>query len=160
LIRRFRKLGWAAIAGALVLAAVATSVYATEFAVIVHPSNPAKVMTLAELGKILRGKATTWPNGRMVTIVMRDPNQPAMKFVVEKILGMSLEDGKTLLVAESKKSASSLVFVQTDEEVVKAVENNPTALGIADVYNITSSVKVLRIDDKQPFDPGYALKGH
>jgi hypothetical protein len=28
------------------------------------------------------------------------------------------------------------------------------------VYNITSGVKVIRIDDKQPFDPGYVLKGH
>ena len=150
----------AILAGALVIAALATAVYATEFAVIVHPSNPAKSLSIVDLGKILRGKTTSWPNGRLITVVMRDPNQPVMKFVVEKILGMNLEDGKSLLVAESRKSASPLVFVQTDEDVVKAVENNPTALGIADVYNITSAVKVVRIDDKQPFDPGYALKGH
>jgi hypothetical protein len=29
-----------------------------------------------------------------------------------------------------------------------------------DVYNISGGVKVIRIDEKQPFDPGYALKGH
>jgi hypothetical protein len=44
--------------------------------------------------------------------------------------------------------------------VVKAVESNTTAIGVVDVYNITSGVKVVRIDDKQPFDPGYVLKGH
>jgi hypothetical protein len=50
--------------------------------------------------------------------------------------------------------------VSSDEDIVKTVEANPTAIGIVDVYNITSGVKVIRIDDKQPFDPGYVLKGH
>jgi hypothetical protein len=40
------------------------------------------------------------------------------------------------------------------------VEGNAVAIGVIDVYNITGGVKVVKIDDKQPFDPGYALKGH
>jgi hypothetical protein len=32
-------------------------------------------------------------------------------------------------------------------------------VGVIDVYNITGGVKVIKIDDKQPFDPGYVLKG-
>jgi ABC-type phosphate transport system substrate-binding protein len=158
--RRFRNLSLAILVGALLAAAAATAVYATDFAVIVHPSNPAKTMSLADFGKILRIKTPNWPNGRVITVVMRDPNQPEMKFAVEKILGVSFEEGKALLVAENHKPASTLIFVPTDEDVVKAVENNPTAIGIVDVYNITSAVKVIRIDDKQPFDPGYVLKGH
>ena len=146
--------------GALLATAAATAVYATDFAVIVHPSNQAKTMSLTDFGKILRLKTASWANGRLITVVMRDPNQPEMKFVVEKILGVNLEEGKALLVAENHRPASTLIFVPTDEDVVKAVENNPTAIGIVDVYNITSAVKVVRIDDKQPFDPGYVLKGH
>ena len=52
-----------------------------------------------------------------------------------------------------------VVFAQSDEEVLKIVEGNAGAVGVIDVYNITGGVKVLKIDDKQPFDPGYVLKG-
>jgi hypothetical protein len=33
-------------------------------------------------------------------------------------------------------------------------------VGIVDVYSINSSVKVLRVDGKLPFDAGYPLKGN
>jgi len=141
------------------MAAAASVAFATEFAVIVNPANTAKAMSLADLGKILRAKTTTWPGGRVITVVIRDPNQPEMKFVVEKVLGVGIEEGKSILNEQSHKSAASVIFVASDEDVVKAVEANPTAIGIVDVYSITSRVKVVRIDDKQPFDPGYVLKG-
>lgn len=144
----------------MLLVACASLAFATDFAVIVHPSNAAKAMSLADLGKILRAKTTSWPSGRVITVVIRDPNSPAMKFVVEKVMGVGVEEGKAILNEESRKSAASIIFVSSDEDIVKAVEANPTAIGIVDVYNITSGVKVIRIDDKQPFDPGYALKGH
>lgn len=145
----------------LLLVVVCASVaFATDFAVIVHPSNAAKAMSLADLGKILREKTTNWPNGRVITVVIRDPNSPAMKFVIEKAMGGTAEDGKAILNEESRKPAASIIFVSSDEDIVKTVEANPTAIGIVDVYNITSGVKVIRIDDKQPFDPGYVLKGH
>ncbi len=61
------------VAAALVVVA-ATAVYATDFAVIVHSGNPTKAMTLADLGKIFRGKTTAWPNGHGIALVVRDPN--------------------------------------------------------------------------------------
>jgi hypothetical protein len=40
------------------------------------------------------------------------------------------------------------------------LRDNPLhKVGIVDVYSINSSVKVLRVDGKLPFDSGYALKG-
>ena len=39
------------------------------------------------------------------------------------------------------------------------VEATLGAVGIVDVYLINSSVKVLRVDGKLPFDLGYVLKG-
>lgn len=142
----------------LVMTGAATA-FATEFAVLVNPANPVKAMSLGELGKILKGKMTTWQGGRAITVVMRDPSSPTMKFVVEKVMGMPFEDGKTLLNDESRKSGASVIFVPTDEDVVKAVAVSQTAIGIVDVYDITSGVKVIKIDEKQPFDPGYVLKG-
>lgn len=142
------------------LVACATVAYATDFAVIVHPTNPVKVMALSDLGKIFKGKTAAWANGRSVTIVLREPSSPGMKFVIEKVMGVSADEGKTILNDESHKSAASIIFVPSDEDIVRAVGSNPTAIGVVDVYNITSAVKVIKIDDKQPFDIGYVLKGH
>jgi len=144
----------------LLLLAVATAAYATDFAVIINPANPARAMTLADLGKIFKGKTATWANGRSVTIVLREPSAPSMKFILEKIMGVDLEQGKSLLADASRKAATPVVFLSSDEEIVKTVETNPTAIGIVDVYSINGGVKVIKIDEKQPFDPGYVLKGH
>jgi ABC-type phosphate transport system substrate-binding protein len=142
----------------LLLAAVGAA-FATDFAVIVNPANPAKIMALADLGKIFKGKTSTWANGRNVTIFLREPSTASMKFVIEKVMGVDVEQGKTILSDPTRKSASQVVFLNSDEEIVKAVETNPTAVGIVDVYSITGGVKVIKIDEKQPFDPGYVLKG-
>lgn len=151
---------WMAVCLLAALAAAVTAVYATDFAVIVHPSNSTKAMPLADLSKIFHGKTAAWPNGRGITLVLRDPSSPPMKFIIEKVMGESVEDGKTELSgAGHGKGGASITFVASDEEVVKAVEGSATAIGIIDVYNITSGVKVIKIDDKQPFDPGYVLKG-
>jgi len=142
------------------LMGVAATAFATDFAVIVHPSNPVRAMTLAELGKMFKGKSGTWPTGRIITLVLREPTQPTMKFVIERVMGVGPEEGKTMLTDASRKSAAPVVFVPSDADVVKAVEASPGALGIVDVYNINGGVKVIKIDEKQPFDPGYVLKGH
>ncbi|HXZ13179.1 MAG TPA: substrate-binding domain-containing protein [Candidatus Sulfotelmatobacter sp.] len=142
------------------LMGVTSLVFATDFAVIVHPSNPVRSMALAELGKIFKGKSGSWPTGRNITLILREPNSSGMKFVIERVMGTGAEEGKAILNDSTKKSGVSVVFVVSDEEVVKAVEASPGALGIVDVYNISGGVKVIKIDDKQPFDPGYVLKGH
>jgi ABC-type phosphate transport system substrate-binding protein len=144
----------------LVLLTVVTAAFATDFAVIINPANPTKTMTLADLGKMFKGKTSTWANGRNVTIVLREPSTPAMKFVIEKVMGVDAEQGKTILSDAARKSAAPVVFLGSDEEIVKAIETNPTAIGVVDVYSITGGVKVIKIDEKQPFDPGYVLKGH
>jgi ABC-type phosphate transport system substrate-binding protein len=144
----------------LLLVGVAAVAFATDFAVIVNPSNPVRATTLVELGKIFKGKTHMWSSERSITIVLRDPDSPGMKFVIEKILGGTLEEGKAILNEPSRKMTVPVVFAASDEEVIKIVASSPGAIGVVDVYNITSGVKVIKIDDKQPFDPGYIMKGH
>src|SRR5580700_4442013 len=127
----------------------ATAVYATDFAVIVHNGNPVKAMALADLGKIFRGKTTSWPNGHGISLVVRDPNSAAMKFILEKVMGGSVDEDKAALNDPGRgKSGASVIFVSSDQDVVKAVESTPGAIGVIDVYNITSGVKVVKIDEK------------
>lgn len=144
----------------LLLAGIVSAAYATEFAIVVNPTNPARSVSLADLAKILKGKTAAWPTGKSITVVMRDPSSPAMKFFTEKVLGVGADEAKSVLSDSARKSSSPVVFAQSDEEIVKFVGSNASAIGVVDVYNITGSVKVIKIDEKQPFDPGYILKGH
>jgi ABC-type phosphate transport system substrate-binding protein len=144
----------------LLILGVASVTFATDFAVVVHPSNPVHALTLADLGKIFRARTTVWASGRNITIVLREPNSPGMKFVIEKVLGGTVDEGKAMLSDPSRKTTVPVVFAGSDEEVLKLVGGNAGAIGVIDVYNITSDVKVVKIDEKQPFDPGYVLKGH
>jgi ABC-type phosphate transport system substrate-binding protein len=140
--------------------AVASVAFATDFAVVVNPANPVKELSLVELGKIFRAKTTIWSNGHNITVVLREPDSPGMKFVIEKVLGATFEEGKSALNDPSRKLSVPVVYAGSDDEVLKIVGGNAGAVGVIDVYNITGGVKVVKIDEKQPFDPGYVLKGH
>jgi ABC-type phosphate transport system substrate-binding protein len=147
------------ILGLLIVGVVSPS-FATDFAVIVNPANSVHAMTLPELAKIFKAKTVAWPTGRNITVILRDPGSSGMKFVIEKILGGTVDEDKLILNDSGRKTTVPVVFVASDEEVIKIVAANAGAIGVVDVYNITGDVKVLKIDDKQPFDPGYTLKGH
>ena len=45
--------------------------------------------------------------------------------------------------------ARYFAVAKSEDDVVKAVESTPGAIGVIDVYNITSGVKVVKIDEKQ-----------
>jgi ABC-type phosphate transport system substrate-binding protein len=143
----------------VLLAAAASVAFAADFAVVVNPANPVRELSLIELAKIFKAKTNTWSTGKGITIVLRDPGTPGAKFVIEKVLGGTLDEGKVVLNDPGRKATVPVVFAESDEEVVKIVEGNAGAIGVIDVYNITGGVKVVKIDDKQPFDPGYILKG-
>jgi len=144
----------------LLLAGAASIAFATDFAVVVNPANPVRELSLVELAKIFRAKTNTWSTGKSITIILRDPSSPEAKFVIEKVLGGTVDEGKVVLNDPSRKSTVPVVFAASDEDILKIVEGNAGAIGVIDVYNITGGVKVVKIDDKQPFDPGYTLKGH
>ncbi len=151
-----RKRSWIV---CVLLLSVASVAFATDFAIVVNPANPVRAMSLAELGKIFRAKTTIWPDGKNITLVLREPTSPGARFVLDKVLGGTFDDQKAVLNDPSRKSAVPVVFAESDEEVMRIVGGNAGAIGVIDVYNITGGVKVVKIDDKQPFDPGYVLKG-
>ena len=49
--------------------------------------------------------------------------------------------------------------VSSDDEVLKIVQSNTSAIGLVNVYSINSNVEVLKIDGKLPLEPGYILHG-
>jgi hypothetical protein len=82
-----------------------------------------------------------------------------MHVAVQKLFGAAPGDVKAA-IAKLNESRLAVKIVASDEELLHTVESTPGAVGILDVYAINSSVKVLRVDGKLPFDVGYALKGN
>ena len=130
-----------------------------NMAVVVSVGSKLTDVPLADLTKFCKGTQKTWPDGKNFTLVMRDPESPEMRYATQKLFGATASEIKAT-IAKLNESRLTVKIVDNDEDLLRTVEATPGAAGIIDVYSINSSVKVLRVDGKLPFDIGYALKGN
>jgi len=148
--------------GALaVLAIVAASAIPAvkNMAVVASANSKLADVPLGDLVKFCKGTTKAWPDGKGFVLVLRKPDAPEMHNVLNKLFGGGGADAKAA-IAKLNETRQVVKVVDTDEDLLRAVDATPGAIGIVDVYAINSSVKVLRIDGKLPFDVGYALKGN
>ncbi len=130
-----------------------------NLAVVASAGTKLQDVSLVELTKMCKGTQKVWADGRNFQLVMKDPASPEMHVAVQKLFGMAPGDLKSAM-AKLNESRQLVRIVETDEDLLRTVGATPGAVGILDVYAINSSVKVLRVDGKLPFDIGYALKGN
>lgn len=149
----------AILASLFLFAAVSLLAAIKNWAIVAAAGSKLQDVSLSDLSKLCKGMQKTWPNGHNFTLVVQNPDSPEMKSVLEKILGVSETDLKPT-VAKLTESKSFLKVVASDEDLIRTVGVIPGAVGVMDVYAINSAVKVLRLDGKLPFDPGYSLKGN
>jgi ABC-type phosphate transport system substrate-binding protein len=143
----------------LALAFFSLPAAAKDLAVVVNKSNPTKNVALADLTKLCKATTSKWPDGKDVVLVLRDPASPEMRLVLQKIYGMSADDVRSLITGANQGRKDRILIVGSDDAVIKAVETIPGAVGIVDVYSITSGISVVKVDGKMPLEPGYALHG-
>lgn len=153
-----RGLRTAAILCCFLLLAVAGLGGIKNVAVVVSAGSKLTDVPLADLTKLCKGTQKTWPDGKNFTLVMRDPESPEMRATAQKLFGAAPGEIKGM-IAKLNESRLTVKIVENDEDLLRTVGATPGAAGIIDVYAINSSVKVLRVDGKLPFDIGYALKG-
>jgi len=130
-----------------------------NWALVVASGSKLQDVSLADLAKLCKGTQKTWPDGKSFTLVIHDPESPDMHTAVQKLFGVPPSEAKPLL-AKLNESRPVVKIVDTDEDLFRTIVATPGAVGLVDVYSINSSVKVLRIDGKLPFDSGYVLKGN
>jgi hypothetical protein len=140
----------------LVLLGAASLCSARDLAVIVNKSNSVRTLTSADLDKLASGSLPTWPAGGKVTFILRDPATPAMKVAAEKLFATTADKIKAMIAA----NPAYFVIVSTDSEVIRMVESLSGAVGLIDIYSITSGVNVVKVNGKLPLEPGYALHGN
>ena len=149
----------AALVCAGVLLAVTAAPAVKNMAVVAAAGSKTQDVPLAELAKLCKGAQKTWADGRNFTLVIRDPESPDLRVTVQKLFGVPASEVKSA-IAKLNETRAVVRIVESDEDLLRAVEGTSGALGILDVYAINSTVKVLRVDGKLPFDVGYALKGN
>jgi ABC-type phosphate transport system substrate-binding protein len=130
--------------------------HAKQLAVITETANPTTNISNVELMKMFTARLQTWPDGRPVMIVVRDPSSTDMQLVLEKLLAMTPEQAHVFIRAHKDK----IIVADSDEAILKFVSATRGALGVVDLFSLTKDVKVLKIDGKLPVDQGYLLRGN
>ncbi|MGZ8463071.1 MAG: PstS family phosphate ABC transporter substrate-binding protein [Candidatus Deferrimicrobiaceae bacterium] len=109
-------------------------------------SNPINGLSLSEIRDIYAGKKTTWPDGRMIFLVLR-PAHDAFTGFLEN-LSPEMKDA----VASSKKRPGMFIGI-TDQEAADQIERIPGSFGMTS-YSLVASekrnIKPLAVDGIPP----------
>ena len=132
------------------------AVQAKQFAIVADKANTTSNLTAAELVKIFNAHSHTWPDGKPVTVVMRDPSSAEMQLVLRKLLNMTAEQAHAFVLSHR----DSIMVADSDDAVLRFVSTSHGALGVVDLYSLTQDVNVVKIDGKLPVEQGYLLRGN
>jgi ABC-type phosphate transport system substrate-binding protein len=129
-------------------------------AIVVNRSNTVDDLSTADLRKIFLGERTRWPNGRRITLVMRQPGEPERAAVLNAVYQMTETEFNNHFL---HSIFSGEVFISpktlaTAEGVRKFIFNVPGAIGYLRSSDVDSTVKVIRIDERLPDDKAYKLR--
>jgi len=85
-----------------------------------------------------------------------------MKMVLEKVYSMTPSAVNELIATANHERGAhpAIIVVSSDDDLVHKVAATPGAVGLVDVYAINSSVDVMKLAGKLPFEPGYPLHGN
>lgn len=127
-----------------------TPCFAHHTAVVVNKDNEVDNVTSAHLAKIVRGEIRKWNDGKNVVLVLHKDSAGETE-TLQRLNKMSAVEWKTFVNAHK----DSIVFVDTDADVVKAVQSEPGAIGFIEVHSIDNNVNVVHVDGKLPMELGY-----
>ena len=146
----------------IVLGGILATAAAKDVALISNKSSALADITMAELTRICKGQTNRWPDGKPVTLVIREPGTTDLKLVEEKVYGLSPDALRELIATANHNRADhpAIILGHSDEEILRKVESVPGAVGLVDVYSITGAVKVIKIGGKLPLEAGYTLHGN
>ena len=134
---------------AFVLASL-TPCFAHHTAVVVNKENAVENVASAHLAKVIRGEIKKWPNNKNILLVLHKESSGETE-TLERLNKMSAAEWKAFLVAHR----DSIVFVETDADVLKTVQAEPGAVGFIEVHSVDNTVNVVHVDGKLPMEFGY-----
>src|SRR2546428_13533454 len=92
-----------------------------QLAVIADTTNPTTNLTTAELVKIVNVRTQTWPDGRAIKLIVRDPSCTDMQLVGHRLLAMTPQQAQGFVQAHR----GAIVLAASDDAVGKFCSTNP-----------------------------------
>jgi ABC-type phosphate transport system substrate-binding protein len=133
---------------------------ADALAIIVNHSNPVDGLTLRELRRIFMLETQNWPNGRKITVVLREKGQPERAEAIKVICGISelAYDRHVLFQTFRGTVGWGPRSILSSSAMLRFVFNAPGAIGYVPADLADRAAKVLPIDGVLPGDPKYPLR--
>lgn len=147
---------------AAILLACALQAAGKDLALIANKDIEVKNLAVADLLKLCKGQTNKWPDGKLLTFMVRNANAPDMKVALQKLYSMTAEEFDAMVASANhgRTDRPAIVVMESDEVLVKRVASTPGAIGLVDVYSITGAINVVKIGGKLPLEPGYLLHGN
>lgn len=114
-------------------------------AVVVHPSNPVRRLTLQQASDIFAGRVSNWKQiggeDRPIVRVSREVNSGTHVYFLESVVRLGRKDDKTIFARDT-------LLLPSSEGIMMEVAQNPNAIGYDGLGYVTDAVKVLAIARK------------
>ncbi len=155
------------VAGTLVLAiclggSARAQCPANGLAVVVNKTNPTEGLSMAQLRRLLLGDMRNWPDKKKVALIAPDPQSATFKCMLSSIVRMTDVEYRRFIASAQFRGDEPIDLHSANSGAAAAQMIAGTAGGIAIVDAsalpaIAASVRVLRINGKQPGEAGYPL---
>jgi ABC-type phosphate transport system substrate-binding protein len=139
-----------AIYSLLFLFASLSPCFAHHMAVVVNKDNAVENISSAHLAKLFRAEIKKWPDGKNVVLVLHKESAGETE-TLQRLNKMSAAEWHAFLAVHK----DSILFVDSDADVLKIVQAEPGAIGLIDVRSIDNSINVVHVDGKLPMEFGY-----
>ena len=131
-------------------------------AVVVNKANPTDSLSMAQLRKLIMGDVHAWPDQKKILLIARDPSSPVYKCVLSMIVRMSdSEYHRYVMNAEFRgEEPVQMKAADSGATAVKVVGSAPGSISVVETNLLSTlgpTVKVVRINGKQPGEAGYPL---
>lgn len=124
--------------------------FAHHTAVVVNKDNSVANLSSAQLSKIIRGEQKQWPDGKTILLILHKESVGEAE-TLERLNKMTAQEWKSFVTIHR----DSIMFVDTDADVLKAVQAEPGAVGMVDVRSVDGSINIVHVDGKLPMEYGY-----
>jgi phosphate transport system substrate-binding protein len=121
-----------------------------HIAVVVNKANSTENVPSTHLAQLFRHETTKWIDGAAVTPVV-DTSSAGQMATLQRLNHMTAAELKAFLAAHKDEIRQ----LNSDADVLQAVESNPGAIGLVDVRSVNNRIKVVKVNGKLPLEEGY-----
>jgi hypothetical protein len=131
-------------------------------AFVVNKANATEGLSIAQLRRLFLGDLRNWPDKKKVALITSNPQSAAFKCVLSAVVRMSDAEYHRFIASMGFRGEEplELYLAGSDPAAAKMVSANPGGIAIVEaaaIPAISSSVRVLRVNGKEPGEPGYPL---